>query len=125
MNQANPCRCAKIGRRDVRNGDGCHFGRNAFGADGELTSAVQCNCSICTRSGFLHWRIEREQLRMLTPWEHLSSYIWGTGKARHFFCPVCGVAPLRVPRRKTEAGNDNVAVPSAAARPKQTQGSRG
>jgi hypothetical protein len=59
---------------------------------------------------------------MPTPWEHLSSYIWGTGKARHFFCPVCGVAPLRVPRRKTEAGNDNVAVPSAAARPKQTQG---
>jgi hypothetical protein len=66
-----------------------------------------------------------EQLRMLTPWEHLSSYIWGSGKARHFFCPVCGVAPLRLPCRKTEAGNDNVAVLSVAARPKQTRGSRG
>jgi hypothetical protein len=62
---------------------GCHFERTAFGADGELTSAVKCNCSICARSGFLHWRIEREQLlRMLTSWEHLSSYIWGSGKAR-------------------------------------------
>src|SRR5712692_6141629 len=32
---------------------------------------------------------------------------------------AAGAAP------QTEAGNDNVAVPSAAARPKQTQGSRG
>jgi len=70
-----------------------------FMMDGELTSAVQCNCSICARSGFLHWRIEREQLRILTPWEHLSSYILGTGKARHFFCPVCESALLRVPLR--------------------------
>ncbi len=77
----------------------CHCGRVAFEVDGELTVAIDCNCSICTRSGFLHWRIEREQLRMLTPWDHLSTYIWGTGKARHYFCPVCGVAPLRVPRR--------------------------
>ena len=78
---------------------GCHCGRIAFEVDGELTSVVDCNCSICTKSGFLHWRVEHGQLRMLTPWESLSTYVWGTGKARHYFCPQCGVAPVRVPRR--------------------------
>ena len=56
---------------------GCHCGRVAFEADGDLTAAVDCNCSICTKSGFLHWRIEREQLRMLTPWDRLSSLYLG------------------------------------------------
>lgn len=35
---------------------------------------------------------------MLTPLEDLSVYVWGTGRARHYFCPVCGIAPLRNPR---------------------------
>lgn len=35
---------------------------------------------------------------MLTPLEDLSVYVWGTRRARHYFCPTCGVAPLRNPR---------------------------
>jgi hypothetical protein len=77
---------------------GCHCGRTRFEVDGDLKRVSECNCSICARAGFLHWRIEPEQLRMLTPWEDLSVYRWGTRRARHHFCPVCGVAPLRNPR---------------------------
>lgn len=77
---------------------GCHCGRTSFEVDGDLTRVTECNCSICARAAYLHWRIEPGQLRMLTPWENLSVYVWGTGRARHYFCPVCGVAPLRNPR---------------------------
>ncbi len=77
---------------------GCHCGRTRFEVDGELTRISECNCSICSKSAFLHWRIEPGQLRMLTPWENLSTYVWGTRRARHYFCPTCGVAPLRNPR---------------------------
>jgi hypothetical protein len=77
---------------------GCHCGRTRFEVDGDLARVTECNCSICARAAYLHWRIEPGQLRMLTPWENLSAYVWGTGRARHYFCPVCGVAPLRNPR---------------------------
>jgi hypothetical protein len=77
---------------------GCHCGRTRFEVEGTIERVTDCNCSICASSGFLHWRIEPEQLRMHTPWENLSVYVWGTGRARHYFCPICGVAPLRNPR---------------------------
>lgn len=77
---------------------GCHCGRTRFEVEGDLRRVTECNCSICARAAFLHWRIEPAQLRMLTPWENLSVYVWGTGRARHYFCPTCGVAPLRNPR---------------------------
>lgn len=74
---------------------GCHCGAIKFEVDGDLESALECNCSICSKAGFLHWRIEPGQLRMLTPRDAMSTYIWGTGRARHYFCKVCGVSPLR------------------------------
>jgi hypothetical protein len=77
---------------------GCHCGRVRFEVTGELGKVTDCNCSICAKSAFLHWRIEPEQLRMLTPWDNLATYVWGTGRARHYFCPTCGVAALRNPR---------------------------
>ena len=35
---------------------------------------------------------------MLTPESHMATYQWHTHKAKHYFCPICGVAPLRIPR---------------------------
>lgn len=87
---------------------GCHCGRVAFEVEGSPSVVEDCNCSLCGRTGFLHWRIEPEQLHMLTPWESLSVYVWGTGRARHYFCPVCGISPLRNPRSDPSKININV-----------------
>ena len=35
----------------------CHCGRIAFEVEGELTAAVACNCSICSRKGALLWAV--------------------------------------------------------------------
>jgi hypothetical protein len=77
---------------------GCHCGRIRFEVRGDLKTVTECNCSICGRAGFLHWRVEPAQVRMLTPEADMATYRWHTGLAKHHFCPVCGVAPLRVPR---------------------------
>ena len=76
----------------------CHCGTIAFDVEGDLTEIVECNCSICYESGYLHWMIDPSQLRLKTPLNDASLYLWGTGQARHYFCPKCGVA-----RQKREA----------------------
>jgi hypothetical protein len=40
----------------------CHCGNVAFEVEGELTGAVECNCSICSRKGALLWAVPHEKL---------------------------------------------------------------
>jgi hypothetical protein len=63
----------------------------AFEARGPLRQVSQCNCSICSRKGFLHWIIPRERFRLLTPESELSTYRFNTGVAQHHFCRTCGL----------------------------------
>jgi hypothetical protein len=72
----------------------CHCGNIQLEAEGELTQAVQCNCSICTKKGYLLWFVPRDKMRLLTPQKHLSTYTFNTHRIRHYFCPTCGCAPF-------------------------------
>ena len=36
----------------------CHCGKIAFDVEGDLTEIIECNCSICYESGYLHWMID-------------------------------------------------------------------
>ncbi len=76
----------------------CHCGHTAFEVEGEIETVGDCNCSVCHKTGYLHWSVDPSQVRRLTPEENWSTYIWGTGAARHFYCPKCSVATLRIPR---------------------------
>ena len=77
---------------------GCHCGQVAFEARGPIERVSQCNCSICTKKGYLHWIVAPERFRLLTPRAALTSYRFNTGSAQHHFCATCGVAPFYVPR---------------------------
>ncbi|MGE6781142.1 hypothetical protein ACQKGL_01320 [Ensifer adhaerens] len=35
----------------------CHCGDIAVEVDEEITGLVDCNCTTCRRSGFLHWTV--------------------------------------------------------------------
>ncbi|RUL76816.1 GFA family protein [Dyella choica] len=72
----------------------CHCGRIAFEVEGELTQAMECNCSHCIRKGFLLWFVPREQFKLLTPEADMSVYSFNKHVIRHHFCPTCGCAPL-------------------------------
>jgi len=93
-------RAARVsGPAAVRHAGGCHCGRVRFEveapADLEL---LDCNCSMCSRSAYLHLIVPRDRFRLLAGEEALVEYRFGTGAARHFFCRHCGVKSFYVPR---------------------------
>jgi hypothetical protein len=72
----------------------CHCGAIAFEVEGELTEVVDCNCSICSRKGALHWFVPRDKLRLLTPEADISTYTFGKQRIKHRFCAKCGIHPF-------------------------------
>jgi hypothetical protein len=72
----------------------CHCERNLFEVDGELTQAVECNCSHCSRKGYLLWFVPRESFRLETPETHLAAYTFNKHVIQHYFCRHCGCAPF-------------------------------
>jgi hypothetical protein len=71
----------------------CHCGRIKFEVEGDITSAMSCNCSICQRKGSLMWFVPRTALRVLTPEENASTYLFNKHVIKHRFCPTCGIHP--------------------------------
>ena len=77
---------------------GCHCGRVRFRVTAELDGVTYCNCSICTKKGFLHLIVPPQQFELLSGKDDLTTYTFNTGVAKHTFCKVCGIAPFYVPR---------------------------
>ena len=77
----------------------CHCGRVRIQAlappDLEL---LECNCSMCARSGYLHLIVDAAGFRLLSGADDLVEYTFGTGVAKHRFCRHCGVKAFYVPR---------------------------
>jgi hypothetical protein len=72
----------------------CHCGKIAFEVEGDLEQVIQCNCSICSKRGFLLWFLPRANFRLLTPQENLATYTFNKHKIKHHFCQKCGCAPF-------------------------------
>jgi hypothetical protein len=87
---------------------GCHCGRIRFEVRGNLERVSECNCSICSKKGYVHWIVERSAFRLLTPSDNIASYAFNTKTARHLFCPNCGVASFYIPRSDPESFDVNV-----------------
>lgn len=86
----------------------CHCGRVKFEAEGEIASVMSCNCSICQRKGALMWFLPRDAVRLLTPDEDASTYLFNRHAIRHRFCANCGIHPYG--EAKAPTGEDMVAV---------------
>lgn len=71
----------------------CHCGKVAFEVEGQIDSAMSCNCSMCQRKGSLLWFVPRDKLRLLTPEENASTYLFNKHAIKHRFCPTCGIHP--------------------------------
>lgn len=78
---------------------GCHCGRVRFEVDAPANLvANECNCSICSMTGYLHLIVPRGDFRLLTGDEHIETYTFNTGIARHTFCRCCGIKSFYKPR---------------------------
>lgn len=87
---------------------GCHCGAVRFRALVDKFEAVECNCSICTKKGFLHLILPKERFTLLRGEEALATYTFNTGIARHRFCRFCGVHPFYTPRSHPDRVDVNV-----------------
>ena len=86
----------------------CHCGQIAFEAEGELEKVMECNCSICSKRGSLHWFVPRENFRLLTSEDDMGTYTFGERTIEHHFCPNCGCAPYG--EGQAPSGKQTVAV---------------
>jgi hypothetical protein len=78
---------------------GCHCGAVRFEVDVSAGADVwRCNCSICSKTGYLHLIVAKGQFRLLAGADVLTSYRFNTGVAQHLFCSVCGIKAFYVPR---------------------------
>lgn len=86
----------------------CHCGKIAFEVECEMQPAIECNCSHCSRKGYLLWFVPKAQFSLLTPARDLATYTFNRHVIQHRFCPTCGCAPFGEGKDKT--GNATAAV---------------
>lgn len=88
---------------------GCHCGRVRFEviAPAKLEVA-DCNCSICSKYGFLHLIVPADRFKLISNREALTTYSFNTHVAKHFFCATCGVKSFYIPRSHPDGISVNV-----------------
>jgi hypothetical protein len=86
----------------------CHCGRVRFRVRGDLANTVDCNCSMCTKKGFLHLIVQPDAFQLLQGGDELTTYRFNTGVAKHTFCRHCGIHPFYVPRSHPDKIDVNV-----------------
>ncbi|HEX7231414.1 MAG TPA: GFA family protein [Candidatus Binatia bacterium] len=88
---------------------GCHCGRVRFAVlAAAAIEAIECNCSICSKSGFLHLIVPKDRFTLHRGAEFLVEYQFNTGVARHLFCKICGIKSFYIPRSNPDGYSVNV-----------------
>ena len=64
---------------------------------------LDCNCSICAKTGFLHLIVPHSRFELLSGQDSLVSYRFGSGTAEHLFCRSCGIKSFYQPRSHPDA----------------------
>lgn len=86
----------------------CHCGAVAYTAELEPTEAIDCNCSICRRKGYLHAFVTPDKFKLETSRDAFSTYTFNRHAVRHHFCKECGCAPFG--EGKTPDGREMVEI---------------
>jgi hypothetical protein len=93
----------------VKVSGGCHCRAVRFEAEVPCkVEALDCNCSICSATGFLHLIVPHADFRLLSGEEALTSYRFGSGAANHLFCSICGIKSFYQPRSHPDAWSVNL-----------------
>lgn len=87
---------------------GCHCGAVRWRVDpGPAPQLLDCDCSICAMTGFLHLIVPAERFAFGRGEAALREYRFGTGAARHLFCGTCGIKSVYRPRSHPEGWSVN------------------
>jgi hypothetical protein len=89
-------------------GGGCHCGAVRFRVRVREPVALDCNCSICTKKGFLHLIVLPDDFVLERGNDALVVYEFNTRIAKHRFCKRCGTHPFYTPRSHPDRIDVNV-----------------
>ena len=93
----------------------CHCGRVRFEIEAPAAiAALDCNCSICRMTAFVHLIVPAARFRLLAGKDELTEYTFNTGAAKHRFCRHCGVKAFYIPRSNPDGVDVNVRCLDAA-----------
>jgi hypothetical protein len=87
---------------------GCHCGAVRFEVTGAIEDVVVCNCSICAKTGYLHWEVDPSAFRLLTSEAPIENYQFGTRTSKNLFCGRCGISAFRHSRSSPNDVDINV-----------------
>ena len=87
----------------------CHCGTVRFEVEAPVDiEGSECNCSICSKSGYLHLILPRSEFTLLEGEESLMTYTFNTGVAKHTFCKKCGIKAFYTPRSNPDGIDVNI-----------------
>ena len=87
----------------------CHCGAVQFEIEApEEVECQDCNCSICSKSGYLHLIVPKSKFKLLQGENNLTTYTFDTGEAKHKFCKICGIKSFYIPRSNPDGYDINV-----------------
>ena len=87
----------------------CHCGAVSFEVEApDNIKAHECNCSICKACGFVHLIVEKDDFKLLTGKDDITTYSFNTHTAKHTFCKHCGVKSFYTPRSHPDGYSINV-----------------
>ena len=70
---------------------GCHCGAVRFEVETDLATVMECNCSHCSKKGFLLTFVPAGKFTLLSGDDAQTEYRFNTKRIAHRFCPTCGV----------------------------------
>jgi hypothetical protein len=79
-----------------------------FEVEGEIQDVTVCNCSICSKTAYLHWEVDPDCFRLLTPDDAIRTYRFGTRTSANHFCGECGISSFRRSRSAPEKIDVNI-----------------
>ena len=87
----------------------CHCGAIHYEVEApEEVVCQECNCSICSKSGYLHLIVPKSKFKLLEGEKFLTTYTFDSGEAKHKFCKVCGIKSFYIPRSNPDGFDVNV-----------------
>ncbi|QBG37357.1 GFA family protein [Litorilituus sediminis] len=87
----------------------CHCQAVTFSVEcPEEIEVEDCNCSICSKVGFLHLIVPKSKFTLLTGEDSLTTYSFNSKVAKHTFCKVCGCKPFYIPRSNPDGVDINL-----------------